>query len=79
MNFVKILRPPFSSERCPNLFLNIHICIFNNSLIQEVIESYQQPNKIKFLQPSTLYDDIFNKCLLLSFAFIKHMFNAEYF
>ena len=59
VNFVKFLRPSFFqitfggllpySERSPNLFLNIHICICNNLLIQEVIESHHQSNKIKFL------------------------------
>ena len=64
--FCKILRTPFLqntsgrllpySERSPNLFLNIHICICSNLLIQEVSESHHQSNKIRFLLPSTLYD-----------------------
>ena len=59
VNFVKFLRPPFLqntsrgqlpySELSTNLFLNIHICIYNDLLIQEVIESHHQPNKIEFL------------------------------
>ena len=80
MNFVKFLKPPFFqntfgellpfSERSPNLFLNICICICNNLLIQEVIESLHQSRKIKFLQPSTLYD-IFWQLFAFIFCFYQ--------
>ena len=66
MNFVKTLRTPFLqntsgrllpySEHSPNLFFNIHIYICNNLLIHKATESHHHSNKIKFLQPSTLYD-----------------------